>query len=443
MAHEGHDHDDHAHAHADANANANAHAHADANANAHAHAHAHAHAYAPRRVLAPNAGHGKLLFLDAPSGLAGDMTIAALVDLGVPEAVLRDAWSKLSLGGYHVHFTNKARSGIVATHFDVHVGEAQPHRTFAIIRDILAKSALEPAVRARATRTFEKLAEAEASVHRMPKDDVHFHEVGAVDAIIDIVGACVAIEYLGAEVVCSPLPMGRGFVNAAHGVLPLPPPAVVECLKGFPTYDAGLDFELVTPTGAAIVAANAVRGERWPAMSPDEVGWGAGTAELRDRPNLLRAVLGTKTPASAHATHVVLEANLDDVTGEIVAGAIETLLAEGALDVWAAPVTMKKGRPGVILGVICAASAADALATVVLRETPTIGVRRTEVSRVERPRRTVEVETAYGKLPVKIAEGPYGPPQIKPEYDACAVAAKAHGVPIRVVIAAALAAVRE
>lgn len=162
--------------------------------------------------------------------------------------------------------------------------------------------------------------------------------------------------------------------------------------------------------------------------------------DLADRPNLLRAVLGAPTIATKQGTHVVIEANLDDATGEMVAGAIEVLLAEGALDAWAAPITMKKGRPGVVLGVLCDASAASALAAVVLRETTTIGVRYAEVSRIERPRRMVEVETPYGKLPVKIAEGPYGPPQIKPEWDACAAAAKAHGVPVRVVIQAALSA---
>ena len=315
-------------------------------------------------------------------------------------------------------------------------------RTYGAIRKLLTDAKLDDAVRARALRTFERLAEAEASVHRMPKDDVHFHEVGAVDAVIDVLGAAAAMEHLGAEVVCSPLPMGRGFVKAAHGVLPLPAPAVVECLRGFPTYDAGIDGELVTPTGAAIVAANASHAERWPTMAPEAVGWGAGTKDFADRPNVLRAVLGART-ASASATHVVLEANLDDATGEIVAGAIEKLLEEGALDAWAAPVTMKKGRPGMVLGVLCEACAADALATVVLRETTSLGVRRTDVSRVERPRRMVLVETPYGKLPVKIAEGPYGPPQIKPEYDACAAAARVHGVPVRVVIAAALSAATE
>lgn len=409
----------------------------------HPHDHEHPHGHAEHaRSVGRAAGRGKVLFLDAPSGLAGDMTIAALADLGVPRDVFADAWNALPLGGYHVHFSHKTVSGIVATHFDVHVEEAQPHRTFGTIRDLLTRASLGEGVRARAIRTFERLAEAEAKVHRMALEDVHFHEVGAVDAIIDIVGSAAGLEHLEADVVCSPLPMGRGVVRAAHGVLPLPPPAVVECLRGFQTYDAGIDRELVTPTGAAIVASNALRSERWPSMSPEATGWGAGTMDLPDRPNLLRVVLGTPTLSVTEATHVVLEANLDDATGEIVAGAIETLLAEGALDAWAAPLTMKKGRPGVLLGVLCPASSADALSAVMLRETTTLGVRRLRVSRTERPRRMVEVETPYGRLPVKIAEGPFGPPQIKPEYDACAAAARAHGVPVRVVIAAALAATK-
>ncbi len=427
MGHEGHEHEhDHQHDHH--------------------HGHEHEHEHRARRVLERGAGLGKIIFFDAPSGLAGDMTIAALVDLGVPKEMLEGTWSALGMGGYHVHFKHVERSGIVATHFDVHVATAQPHRTFKTIREILDRASIDAAVRARALRTFDRLAEAESSVHRMPKDEVHFHEVGAVDAIVDIVGACAALEWIGAEMICAPLPMSRGYTKAAHGVLPLPPPAVVECLRGFPTCDAKIDnVELVTPTGAAIIAANASRSETWPAMSPMFVGWGAGTMTLPDRPNVLRVVLGDAQSVSSHdhnATHVVIEANLDDATGEIVGGAIETLLAAGALDAWAAPVTMKKGRPGVVLGVVAERARAHELATIMMRETTTLGVRMSDVSRIERPRRMIEVDTPYGKIPVKIAEGPFGPPQIKPEFDACARAAHAHGVPVRVVISAALAAVR-
>jgi uncharacterized protein (TIGR00299 family) protein len=370
------------------------------------------------------------------------MIIAALLDLGVPRQVVDDALAALPLEGYHLHVGHRHRSGIVGISFDVHVDGTQPSRTYGAIREMLAGSALSEAVKARAQKTFLRLATAEAKVHRTGLDDVHFHEVGAVDAIVDVVGSAAALDHVGAELVVSPLPMGRGFAKAAHGVIPLPSPAAVECLAGFATYDAGLDFEFVTPTGAAIVGAHAARSERWPTMTPERTGWGAGRADLADRPNLLRAVLGAPVPATSAggATHSVLEANVDDATGELVASWIEALLAAGALDVWATPITMKKGRPALTLSVIAPVARADALAQEMLRETTSLGVRRTDVTRLERPRRMVEVETPFGTIPVKVAEGPFGPPQVKPEFDACLAAARASGVPVREVLTAALVA---
>jgi uncharacterized protein (TIGR00299 family) protein len=346
-----------------------------------------------------------------------------------------------------VHFGSRVRSGIVATAFDVHVVGTQPQRTYATIRAMLDASALPEGVRSRAQRTFVRLAVAEAKVHRAALDDVHFHEVGAVDAIADVVGSAAALEWIGAsELLVSPLPMGRGFVKAAHGTLPLPAPATVECLHGLATYDGGLDFEFVTPTGAAIVGAHASGSARWPSMSPERVGWGAGTAELPDRPNVVRAVLGSAGAAlaAAHggggATHAVLEANLDDATGELAASWIESLFAAGALDAWATPITMKKGRPALTLSALAPLARAEAVEHAMLRETTSLGVRRIDVARTERPRRIVEVETPYGPIPLKIAEGPFGPPQVKPEFEACAAAARAHGVPVREVVRAATAA---
>jgi uncharacterized protein (TIGR00299 family) protein len=374
------------------------------------------------------------------------MIIAALVDLGVPEQVITGAVAGLPIDGFHIHFGSRVRSGIVATSFDVHVERAQPERTYGAIRAMLDGSPLADAVKARAHATFLRLAEAEAKVHRAPLSEVHFHEVGAVDAIVDVVGSAAALEWLGAELVVSPLPMGRGFVRARHGTLPLPAPAAVECLAGFDTYDGGLDFEFVTPTGAAIVGAHAKRSARWPRMAPSRVGWGAGTKDLADRPNLLRAVLGTPSEPSVAgdgeppaARHVVLEANVDDATGELMGHAIELLMREGALDAWATAATTKKGRPGLVLSVLSTEARADALAGAMLRETTSIGVRRHAVARVERPRREVVVETPYGRIPVKVSEGPYGPALAKPEFDACKAAAQAAGVPVRVVIQAALA----
>jgi uncharacterized protein (DUF111 family) len=236
--------------------------------------------------------------------------------------------------------------------------------------------------------------------------------------------------------------MGHGRVKARHGVLPLPPPAVIECLRGHPTYDGGIAFELVTPTGAAIVAAHAEGSSHWPTMTPERSGFGSGTADLADRPNLLRAVLGKgDSQASAKpGTHIVLEANIDDATGEILGSCIEALLAEGALDAWATPIVMKKGRPAYLLGAIAPAALADDLAAAMLRESTTLGVRRHEVSRVERPRHIEEVETPFGSIPVKVAGGDFGPPQRKPEFDACLERARLHGVPVREVLQAALVA---
>jgi uncharacterized protein (TIGR00299 family) protein len=267
---------------------------------------------------------------------------------------------------------------------------------------------------------------------------VHFHEVGAADALVDIISASACLEFLGAEVVCAPLPLGRGFVKSAHGRLPLPAPATVACLKDAPTYDSGLTAELVTPTGAAIVAVAAKSFTAWPSFSPERTGWGAGTMMLPDRPNALRVVLGTPVKNQPGAdSHVVIEANVDDMTGELAGHAIAQLLELGALDAWAAPVTMKKGRPGLVLSALARRADAARLSEAVLRETSSIGVRSVPVSRMERPREVRTVATEYGKLPVKVSGGPYGAPAVKPEFDACRKAAAKHGVPVRVVVEAA------
>lgn len=365
------------------------------------------------------------------------MIIAALVDLGVPTSVIEEAVDALKLHGFHLHFGTRERSGIVATSFDVHLEEEQPERTWSTVRKMIEKAQLPAGVAARAVATFERLAASEARVHRMPVDDVHFHEVGGVDAIVDIVGSAAALEYIGAKVVVSPLPMGHGRTKARHGILPLPAPAVVECLKGLPTYDGGIAFELVTPTGAAIVGAHATEAVRWPSMKPERTGWGAGTADLPDRPNVLRVVLGERFAEDTSRSgegHVVIEANLDDATGELLGNCIASLLAAGALDAWTAPLTMKKGRPGLMLGALALASKADDVARVMLTESTTLGVRRYAVARTERPRRMEIVQTRFGAIPVKIAGGPYGPPQKKPELDACVAAARAHAVPVRHVL---------
>jgi pyridinium-3,5-bisthiocarboxylic acid mononucleotide nickel chelatase len=418
------------------------------------HGHVHGHAHGDRREgdalrfgnqrLERGAGRGKLLYFDCFSGVAGDMTVAALVDLGVPLEAIEQSIAALGVPGIEVR-VEPAQSGVIGgLRFLVEARGTHPERSYAEIEQLLGAATLDDDTRQRARTIFRRLAEAEAFVHRTSVAEVTFHEVGAVDAIADVVGAAAALSFLGADLVSAPLPLGHGSVECRHGVLPLPAPATVACLKGVPTYAAGIEAELVTPTGAAIVASQALRFERWPSLTPLAIGWGAGTKVLPDRLNALRVVLGE--PVAEHkdqnqgTTHCVLEANVDDMTGELAGHALAKLLEAGALDAWATPITMKKGRPGLLLSALCLAPLRGAIETVLLRETSSIGLRVYGVSRAERPRELIEVDTEYGKIPVKIARGPYGPPQLKPEFDACARAAQTHAVPVRSVIAAALAA---
>jgi uncharacterized protein (TIGR00299 family) protein len=394
---------------------------------------------AHREPLERGAGVGSILFFDMASGIAGDMTVAALVDLGVPFTAVVEATSGLGLEGFDIVLRRARTGSIGATHLEVVVREPQPDRDWGEIRALLDRAALLPGTRDRALRIFERLAVAEAAVHRVHADEVHFHEVGAIDSIVDIVCAAACLEYLGARVAAAPVPLGWGFVDSAHGLLPLPAPATLECLKGLPTYDAGLEVELVTPTGAAILATMAESFAPWPAFTPLRVGWGAGTRTLPDRPNALRTVLGTPNAAAESASDLlVLEANVDDLTGELAGHAIQALLAAGALDAWAAPITMKKGRPGLVVSALVRAPEAERLSALVLRETTSLGVRKLAATRLERPRHEETVATRFGPIPVKVAEGPYGPAQAKPEFDACERAAERAGVSVREVLAAAI-----
>jgi uncharacterized protein (TIGR00299 family) protein len=441
----GHEHEHgHEHQHSHGHEHGHEHQHGHAHDEEHGHDHTHDHVEHRAPPLERGAGLGKVLFFDTLSGVSGDMTVAALLGLGVPLLVVESAVAGLPVDGYHLHRGHAHRSGIFATTFEVHVDGAQPHRTYGAIDRMLRESALDDATRELARSIFRRLGEAEAEVHGMALDDVHFHEVGAVDSIVDIVGAAAAIAYLGARVACTPLPMGRGFLRAAHGVLPNPPPAVVSCLRGAPTYPVDLDVELVTPTGAAIVGALATEFCRWPSMKPERVGYGAGQKQLADRPNVLRLVLGEPVTDEARhdaaAPYALLEANIDDMTGELAGHVLGVLLAAGALDAWAIPSTMKKGRPGLVLSALAASVQADSVTEAMLRETTSIGVRRLPVWRTERPRRTEHVRTPYGGVRVKISGGPWGPPVVKPEFDDCAALAREHGVAVRDVLAAAIRA---
>jgi uncharacterized protein (TIGR00299 family) protein len=420
----------------------------------HEHEHSHEHPPLPplaqaalagagpeRPPLARGAGRGQVLFLDAFSGIAGDMLLAGLVDLGVPSAAVTSALQSLALSGYELRFIARTHGAIAARGLDVHVQASQPARDYRAIRALIEEAmGLPEGARALALSAFSHLAQAEAEVHGTTPERVHFHEVGAIDSIVDVVGAAVALDYLGAEIVCSPLPMGRGLTRSQHGPIPLPAPATVLCLRGVPTYDAGIDVELVTPTGACLVRAAAKRFARWPSLTPTRIGWGAGTRELSDRPNVLRLVLGEPNGDAAAATHVVLELNVDDMSGELMAVALARAQEAGALDAWSTPIGMKKGRPAVMLSALARRADCDRVARALLSETTSLGLRVREVARIERTRRILEVHTPYGAIAIKVADGDGLPPNVAPEYEACRAAAEAHAVPVKQVYAAAIAA---
>jgi hypothetical protein len=373
------------------------------------------------------------------------MLVAALVDLGVSRELIERGVRSLPLTGYELRFERRMRGAIAACGFDVQVPNAQPARDYAQIRAMFeAAAGLPEGARRLALDAFRLLAEAEAEVHGTSVEGVHFHEVGAVDSIVDVAAAAIALDHLGAEVVASPLPIGRGLVLTQHGPLPLPAPATLLCLRGVPTYDANIEAELVTPTGACLLRASARRFARWPELSPLRVGWGAGTRELADRPNALRLVLGDPTgPIAAGATsssHVVLELNVDDMTGELAAVALARAQHAGAIDVWSTPIGMKKGRPALMLSALSSRADVDAVARALLSETTSLGLRLREVGRIERARRMVSVQTPYGAIAVKVADGDGLPSNVAPEYEACRSAAEAHGVPVKHVYAAAVAA---
>ena len=403
------------------------------------HHHTHEKAYTP---LDRGAGKRGILFLDAFSGIAGDMLLAALLDLGVPADAIIEPLQGLGLGEFEIAISSRERSGIVARKVDVLVPDKQPARDWKTIKAMLEDAPLPNGARQRALRAFGLLARAESEVHGVPVETVHFHEVGAVDAIVDITGASLALEYLDAEVIASPLPLGRGFVNAAHGPLPVPVPATVLCLTGVPTRPAEANTELVTPTGACLVASQASRFASWPEMEVQRVGYGAGTKELPDRPNLLRAVLGRKTD-EPRGSLVLLEANVDDLSGEIIAWALERLLKIGAVDAWATPIVMKKGRPATLLSALVPSEKTDVAVASFLNETTTLGVRHRPVERAIRPRKTVTVNTEYGAIDVRIAEGDGLSRNIAPEFESCRRVAEELGVPLKKVYEAALRAAQD
>ncbi len=377
-----------------------------------------------------------IAYIDCFSGISGDMFLSALLDAGLPEEELRSQLALLGLDGYTLTVGKKTCGAIAATTISVQSDESHPHRTLTDIHQIITASNLTEPVKKTALSIFSLLAEAEAKVHGKPVETVHFHEVGGIDAIIDIVGAAIGLEALHiTRLHCAPLPMPSGWVRCAHGMLPLPAPAVCELLHGVPTYGVELSQELVTPTGAAIVKALAADFGPMPAMTLASVGYGAGSQELSNgQPNFLRLILGTARIAVEAQEVEVIETHLDDWSPETFPYLSERLFSLNALDVALIPIQMKKGRPGFLLRVICDRGASLAAKECILSETTAIGLRFRTEQRWTLPRESGTIPTRWGVVRVKKITTPTGE-VLTPEYEDCRRVAIAHNVPIKAVYA--------
>ena len=425
----------------------------------------------------------KTLYLDLFSGISGDMFMGALIDLGVDPQQLERELKKLKLGSYHLHVAHRQNSGIAGVKFDVHLADAheprrahkshhasrithhghhhhhEENRTFEEIKKLIGRSQLSAWVKKKSSAVFQRIAEAEGRIHGLPPARVHFHEVGAVDSIVDIVGACVALELLGKpRVLASPVIEGTGWIDCAHGHFPVPAPATLAILgtRGIGLTQCDEPHELVTPTGAALLAEFAEGFGPMQNLVAEKTGFGLGTRENKTRPNVLRAVLGKRlefslqaatrlkqakawTPTTDWETDrvAVLETNLDDVSGEILGHFVETALAAGALDVFYTPIQMKKNRPGVLLTVLCVESEADKFSEMILCETGAFGVRRTAAERRKLRREFIEVKTPFGKIPVKLGTFNEKVVHAAPEFESCKKRAARAKVPLKRVYEAA------
>jgi len=427
----------------------------------------------------------KTLYLDLFSGISGDMFVGALIDLGADPRKLERELKKLRLDGWHLHVFRKQKCGIAGVKFDVQVDEGRTIRTgcrghghshhvhhhddsrnFAEIKQLISHSRLSNWVKKKSVAVFQRIAEAEGKIHGLPPARVHFHEVGAVDSIVDIVGACAALEMLGKpRVLASPVVEGTGWIDCAHGQFPVPAPATLAILgaRGIGLTQCAEPHELVTPTGAALLAEFAETFEPMQNLAAEKVGFGLGSHENKTRPNVIRAVLGKATQAHPSLQRhgamkglksrvaeprdwetdriAVLETNLDDINAQILGHFVETALAAGALDVFYVPIQMKKNRPGVLLTVLCAESQADDFSEMILRETSAFGVRRTWAERRKLRREFSEVNTSFGKITVKLAKFNEKVVQASPEFESCKKLATRAKVPIKEVYDAAKRAV--
>jgi hypothetical protein len=381
-----------------------------------------------------------IAYLDCFSGISGDMLLGALVDAGLALDDLKEDLARLPLSGYEVSARRVTKCGVSGTQVSVEVTHEHAHRGLSDILGIIEESGLPEAVRRRAGETFTRLARAEARVHDRPVEEIQFHEVGAVDAIVDVVGTFCGLDRLGVEEVqASPLPLGGGWVETAHGRLPVPAPATVELLRGVPSYGGPVEMELVTPTGAAIVTTVCREFGPMPRMKVERVGWGAGSAEL-PHPNLLRLFVGEAVSEGGAQQLAVLETNLDDMNPELFEHLMDRLFAQGALDVFYTPIVMKKSRPATLVSVLAEPERVEELGEVLFRESTTLGVRIQRVERRCLEREWVEVETEFGRVRVKVGRHGSGRVTAAPEYEDCRKLALEHGAPLKAVYEAARAA---
>ncbi len=372
----------------------------------------------------------KVAYFDCFSGISGDMTLGALIDLGVPVEALISEMKKLPIENWSIETVRERRGAIEGTRVLVSALD-QPHRSFSHIREMLDGSGLDAAVKEKSIAVFTRIAQAEGRVHGVDPEKVHFHEVGAVDSILDIAGTVFCLKYLDiGKIIASPIPLGRGFVNTQHGTIPLPAPATSLLLSGVPVYGTPIERELVTPTGAAIVSSLAESFGTLPSMTLLSTGYGVGTNPASDPPNLLRVYLGTELDSTRVRQLIMIETSIDDMNPEFYNYVSEKLFALGALDVGIVPVQMKKNRPGVLLRVLIDPALEDTAAELLFNETTTLGIRVLDVRRIEVPREGKTIATEFGPCRVKRVQLPNGTERLIPEYEECRRIAGETGVPI-------------
>ena len=375
----------------------------------------------------------KIAYFDCISGISGDMVLGALLDLGLPQKVLLEEIQRLPIGGYEIRVSRQERMSIHGTRVEVLVEHHKhSHRSFFQIRSMIQESSLSDEDKGLSLRIFERLARAEGKIHKKEIDEVHFHEVGAIDSIVDVVGSAIGINRLGLDrVIASELPLGRGFVSCRHGILPVPAPATLELLKGIPVRDSGIESELVTPTGAAIISTVAAEFKNLPKLKIESIGYGVGKRELSERPNLLRILVGEMESAAVR-TDIVIEAYIDDMNPQLCDFLLDRLFEEGALDVTFSSLQMKKNRPAILLKVICDPQSLGTLIDCIVRESTTIGLRYYEVQRYCLKRIIKRVKSPWGMARAKVSLDIHGKAiNALPEYDDCKRIAKKSQVPLK------------